>query len=242
MLFPLADFRFTSPSEYLLNNPPNQTSGLRASNTSGCPSFQVLETQGRGSYRLSLWLFLSLDPVLGYHIFLSSSFPNSTTPCTKTLLNSSPWVQILSGIVASRSPTRWSINIRSHIQKMSREIRPEPAIDRRNQLYFQSRYLLDAIEVRLQRFRREGTVPDEDLFCAQSDHDFLRQSIKVVWIMDYDRHQMATHGRLPIIWEESPSHEEEAPQDVMEEESQARQFERDARANLDDFLYSQMSA
>ncbi|RYP41984.1 hypothetical protein DL767_000615 [Monosporascus sp. MG133] len=120
--------------------------------------------------------------------------------------------------------------------RMAREIRAEPAIDKRNNLYYQCRNLLDAIAERLQQFRREGTVLDDDWLCAQADYGSLHGSIKVVWIRDYDRHQMATNGRLPTIWEENPAHQEEAPQDAMEEESQARHFEREARANLDDLV------
>ncbi|RYP73565.1 hypothetical protein DL770_007755 [Monosporascus sp. CRB-9-2] len=125
--------------------------------------------------------------------------------------------------------------------RMEREIRAETAIDKRNNLYYQCRNLLDAIAERLQQFRREGTVPDDDWLCAQADYGSLHESIKVVWIRDYDRHQMATNGRLPTHWEENPAHQEEAPQDAMEEESQARQFEREARANLDDLVYRQLS-
>ncbi|RYP67435.1 hypothetical protein DL769_005767 [Monosporascus sp. CRB-8-3] len=126
--------------------------------------------------------------------------------------------------------------------RMGREIRAEPAIDRRNNLYYQCRNLLDAVAERLQQFKREGTVPDDDWLCAQADYGSLQDSTKVVWIMDYGRHQMATNGRLPVIWEENPAHQEEAPQDVTEEESQARQFEGEFRANLDDFMYRKMSA
>ncbi|RYP15765.1 hypothetical protein DL765_005491 [Monosporascus sp. GIB2] len=216
MLFPLADFRFTSPSEYLLNNPPNLTSGLRASNTSGMPEFPGPGNSGQGQ----------LPP----------------QPQTLPQPRPSSWLSRLSQLPFSELHHALHQDFAEFFSKMAREIRPELAIDRRNQLYFQSRYLLDAIEVRLEQFRREGTVPDDDLLCAQSDHDFLRQSVKAVWIMDYDRHQMATHGRLPILWEENPPHLDEAPQDAMEEESQARLFEGEARANLDDLLYSQMSA
>ncbi|RYP11337.1 hypothetical protein DL764_000155 [Monosporascus ibericus] len=126
--------------------------------------------------------------------------------------------------------------------RMAGEIRVEHAIDKRNNLYYRCRNLLDAIAERLQRFKREGTVLDDDLLCAQADYDSLHRSIKAVWIKDYDSHQMATNGRLPTLWEENPAHQEEVPQDAMEEESQARQFEREARANLDDLTYRQMLA
>ncbi|RYP50320.1 hypothetical protein DL768_004137 [Monosporascus sp. mg162] len=244
MLFPLADFKFTSHPEYLSSNPLNFRPDLTASNSSECPSFQILEIRGRGSDRLSLslQLFLGLDPLLGYHVLLSSCFLNSTTLCTKNLLNSSLWVQSLSATVTSRSPTRRPINIRSHIQRMGREIRAEPAIDKRNNLYYQSRNLLDAIAARLQQFRREGTVPDDDWLCAQADYGSLHGSIKFLWIGDYDGLEMATNGGLLTPWEENPAHQEEAPQDAMEEESQARRFEREARATLDGLVYRQMSA
>ncbi|RYP74054.1 hypothetical protein DL771_003243 [Monosporascus sp. 5C6A] len=126
--------------------------------------------------------------------------------------------------------------------RMSREIREELAIDKRNNLYYQCWNLLDAVAEQLQQFNREGTVLDHDWLCAQADYRFLHQSIQVAWTMDYDRHQVATNGTLLTHWEENPAHQEETLQDVMEEESHGRQFEREARANQDDLLYRQMSA